>query len=161
MIVNGERKPRVRTMSMNFFLGGFGGSDNGSPSSAYTVFLKLSEIMGGRNSPGPVKTFVFLDQREDSINWGNYYTQMEGFDPRAENLYKFGQDWPGAYHKRAAGFSFADGHSEIKPWKDPRTTPPLKPQGIIPSEVPSPRNPDIAWLQDHTTRPKNWNRGPQ
>ncbi len=160
VVVNGENKPRVRTMSMNFFLGGFGGSSDGAPGAApYTVFLKMSQISAGRGSPGPLKTFVFLDQREDSINWGNYYTQMEGFDPRAENQYKFGQDWPGAYHKQAAGFSFADGHSEIKKWRDPRTTPPLKPQGVLPSDVPSPRNPDITWLQDHTTRPKNWNKG--
>jgi prepilin-type processing-associated H-X9-DG protein len=162
VMVNGERKPRVRTMSMNFFLGGFGGKSDGAPGAApYTVFLKMSDIAGGKGTPGVVKTFVFLDQREDSINWGNYYTEMSGFDPRAENQYKFGQDWPGAYHKQACGFSFADGHAEIKKWRDGRTTPPLKSQGLLPSDVPSPRNPDIAWLQDHTTRPKNWSKGYQ
>ncbi len=157
----GEVKPRVRTMSMNFFLGGFGGSSDGAPgASPYTLFTKMSQIIGGRGTPGAVKTFVFLDQREDSINWGNFYTQMEGFDPRQENQYKFGQDWPGAYHKRAAGFSFADGHSEIKVWRDGRTTPPLRPQGGLgSSDTPSPRNQDIAWLQDVTTRPKNWAKG--
>jgi prepilin-type N-terminal cleavage/methylation domain-containing protein/prepilin-type processing-associated H-X9-DG protein len=160
VVVNGEQKPRVRTMSMNFFLGGFGGDSSGAPgASPYTLFTKMSQITSARGSPGPLKTFVFLDQREDSINWGNFYTQMEGFDPRSEAQYKFGQDWPGAYHSRAAGFSFADGHSEIKKWLDPRTTPALKSQGVLQSDVPSPRNPDVAWLQDHTTRPKNWNKG--
>lgn len=162
VLVNGENKPRVRTMSMNFFLGGFGGTYGDPPisgSTPYTLFTKMSQISAGRGSPGPLKTFVFLDQREDSINWGNFYTQMEGFDPLTPTIYKFGQDWPGAYHKQAAGFSFADGHSEIKKWRDPRTTPPLKPQVTLPSNVPSARNPDIAWLQDHTTRPQNWNKG--
>ena len=29
------------------------------------------------------------------------------------------------YHHLACGFSFADGHSEIKRWRDARTMPPL------------------------------------
>jgi prepilin-type N-terminal cleavage/methylation domain-containing protein len=157
----GEQKPRVRTMSMNFFLGGFGFDETKTPSSGtkFTLFHKMAQINSSVGSPGPTKTFVFLDQREDSINWGNYFTDMTGFDPRAENLYRFDQDWPGAYHKQAAGFSFADGHSEIKKWRDPRTTPPLKSQGQISIGVASPRNQDIAWLQDVTTRPKTWNKG--
>lgn len=156
----GEQKPRVRTMSMNFFLGGFGGSATGIPGAGnYTLFTKMSQVVSGKASPGAVKTFVFLDQREDSINWGNYFTQMEGFDPLSPVLYKFGQDWPGAYHSRAAGFSFVDGHSEIKKWVDGRTTPELIPQTTLKSDVPSPRNPDVAWLQDHTTRPKTWDKG--
>jgi prepilin-type N-terminal cleavage/methylation domain-containing protein/prepilin-type processing-associated H-X9-DG protein len=159
--VNGVRKPRVRTMSMNFFLGGFGGSASGASFAApYTIFLKMSQVTGGMGTPGPVKTFVFLDQREDTINWGNFMTHMDGFDPSSPAMYKFTMDLPGAYHKNACGFSFADGHSEIKKWLDPRTTPPLKPQ-VAPSsqDTPSPRNVDVAWLQDRTTRPKTWTRG--
>jgi prepilin-type processing-associated H-X9-DG protein len=30
-------------------------------------------------------------------------------------------DFPASYHNGAAGFSFADGHGEIKKWLDPRT----------------------------------------
>jgi len=160
--VSGEQKPRIRTMSMNFFLGGFGHDETKTPSSGakYTLFHKLSQINSGVGTPGPTKTFVFLDQREDSINWGNYFTVMDGFDPRAETQYMFDQDWPGAYHKKAAGFSFADGHSEIKKWLDPRTTPPLSPPGkTIVSPSPQPRNKDIAWMQDVTTRPRTWNKG--
>jgi prepilin-type N-terminal cleavage/methylation domain-containing protein/prepilin-type processing-associated H-X9-DG protein len=158
VVVNGEQKPRVRTMSMNFFLGGFGGKDDYPTEAApYTIFHKLSQIAGGRGTPGPVKTFVFLDQREDSINWGNFFTRMDGFDPPNPALYRFEQDIPGAYHNRACGFSFADGHSEIKKWRDPRTIPPLTPQqNSYVAPIPSPRNEDIAWLQDHTTRPKKW-----
>jgi prepilin-type N-terminal cleavage/methylation domain-containing protein/prepilin-type processing-associated H-X9-DG protein len=154
---NGETKPRVRTMSMNFYLGGFGGDSAGGTSASYTLFRKYSQIVSSKGSPGVVKTFVFLDQREDSINWGNFYTEMDGFDPRNPALYKFSMDLPASYHSRAAGFSFADGHSEIKRWRDPRTMPPIKYQ-VAPdsSDIPSPRNPDVEWLQDHTTRPKTW-----
>ena len=155
VIVNGERKPRVRTMSMNFFLGGFGGD---GPDSSLSLYLKFSEVVGGKPTPGPAKTWVFLDQREDSINWGNFYTRMDGFDPRDPKKYRFEQDIPGAYHKQACGFSFVDGHSEIKKWRDQRTTPPLTPQQVNPiiADYPSPRNVDVAWLQERTTRPKTW-----
>ncbi len=158
VVVNNERKPRVRTMSMNFFLGGFGGG-NGSISMAapYNLYFRLSDFNNERTSPGPTKTWVFLDQREDTINWGNFMTHMDGFDPRNPALYKFTMDMPGAYHNRAAGFSFADGHSEIKKWLDPRTTPPLQPQSLMrDTDIPSARNVDVAWLQDRTTRPKSW-----
>ena len=40
-------------------------------------------------------------------------------------------DLPGFYHHLACGFSFADGHSEIRRWRDPRTTPPLWKRGIV------------------------------
>ena len=155
VLVNGERKPRVRTMSMNFFLGGFGGD---SPEKSLSLYRKFSEVVGGKPTPGPSKTWVFLDQREDSINWGNFYTRMDGFDPRSPVLYKFEQDIPGAYHKQACGFSFVDGHSEIKKWLDARTTPPLTPQQVNPiiANYPTPRNPDVAWLQERTTRPVGW-----
>lgn len=161
VVVNGENKPRVRTMSMNFFCGGFGGDTSGSAMAApYTLFLKLSEINGGKATPGPAKTWVFLDQREDTINWGNFMTHMDGFDPREPAKYKFTMDLPGEYHKKACGFSYADGHSEIKKWMDSRTTPPLKYQtAASSSDTPSPRNEDVAWLQERTTRPKNWNKG--
>ncbi len=163
VMVNGEPKPRVRTMSMNFFLGGFAGSypsDSSFSWSSLSLFTKLSDIAGGKGTPGPTKTFVFLDQREDTINWGNFMTHMDGFDPRNAARYKFTMDLPGEYHKKAAGFSFADGHSEIKRWQDSRTTPPVKYQSSAGSQdTPSSRNPDVEWLQDKTTRPKNWNKG--
>ncbi len=156
VLVNGERKPRVRTMSMNFYLGGFGGGSGGvSFAAPYRLYYKLSELANQGISPGPSDTWVFLDQREDTINWGNFMTHMDGFDPNNPSLYKFTMDLPGAYHNRACGFSYADGHSEIKKWTDSRTTPPLKLQSVASNaNTPSPRNKDIAWLQHRTTRPK-------
>jgi len=161
--VNGERKPRVRTMSMNFYLGGFGGDYGGSSDNSSVIYLKFSEVVGGKPTAGPAKTWVFLDQREDSINWGNFMTQMGGFDPREPARYKFVQDVPGMYHKQACGFSFVDGHSEIKKWRDSRTMPALKLHQVNHDldNLPSPRNEDIGWLQERTTRPKNWTKGNQ
>jgi prepilin-type processing-associated H-X9-DG protein len=60
-------------------------------------------------------------------------------------------DWPGHYHNNAAGLSFADGHSEIKRWIDPRTTPVLLRNGRLPFFHPSPGNPDLERLMERTT----------
>jgi prepilin-type processing-associated H-X9-DG protein len=63
-------------------------------------------------------------------------------------------DYPASYHNRAAGFSFADGHSEIHQWRDSRTYPVLKAGQLLPLNQPSPNNPDVVWMQDHSTRLK-------
>ena len=153
--VNGENKPRVRTMSMNLYVGGFAGTDGGwSWADPYMIYTTMSQINGSKSSPTPTKLWVFLDMREDRVNWGNFMTDMRGYYPPNPALYGFTQDMPGIYHHLACGFSFADGHSEIHKWRDGRTTPPLQYQKYITSDVPSPRNQDIAWLQDHSTRPK-------
>ena len=155
--VAGKVKPRVRTMVMNLFLGGFKGTGGGVfDDKTYRLYKKFSEL----STPGPTKIFVFLDEREDAINWGNFYTNMKGFPTRSKpagdpSLYSLA-DMPGIYHNNACGFSFADGHSEIKRWQDRRTYPPLKRQGLLfdgSTETASPRNKDVYWLQDHSSRP--------
>jgi prepilin-type N-terminal cleavage/methylation domain-containing protein/prepilin-type processing-associated H-X9-DG protein len=154
VVVNGVHKPRVRTMSMNLFVGGFDGAQIGDGWwNNYWTYLKLSQL----NSPGgpPDKIFIFLDEREDCINWGNFGTDMSGYaNPVNPALYEFYQDLPAFYHNRAAGFSFADGHCEIHRWLDDRTMPPVHIGETFWTTVPAPRDVDVAWLQDHTTRLK-------
>lgn len=149
VMVGGEFKPRVRSISMNVFLGGWGGTDGnwGAVFSDYKIYKKQTEL----NDPGPSKMFVFLDMREDSIDMGNFATRMAGW-PDKPAQYGF-YDLPGYYHHLACGFSFADGHSEIKRWRDGRTTPPIVPGGFVNDQFSSPNNPDVAWLQERSTRP--------
>jgi prepilin-type N-terminal cleavage/methylation domain-containing protein len=155
VMVNGERKPRVRSMSMNVFLGGWGGTYGnwdlvmGPVWSNYKIYMKEADLA----DPGPANVFVFLDMRQDSIDMGNFATKMAGWpdDPSGYGFF----DLPGFMHHLSCGFSFADGHSEIHRWRDTRTTPPLNPQGSINDSFASPSNPDVAWLQQHTTRPKH------
>jgi prepilin-type processing-associated H-X9-DG protein len=116
--VSGTVRPRIRTMSMNLYVGGFDGTDGGWDwAKPYSIFTKLAQISGGASSPGPSKTFVFLDMREDCVNWGNFMTDMHGYSPNDPSQYRFNTDLPGIYHNNACGFSFADGHSEIHKWK--------------------------------------------
>ena len=151
LTVNGVQRPRVRSMSMNLYVGGFDGTDGGWPwAHPYRIYAKLSEI------GFPSKIFVFLDMREDSVNWGNFMTCMEGYAPNNPSQYSFNGDYPGMYHHRACGFSFADGHSELKRWRDDRTMPPLtfNANSLFSQFAQSPGNRDIEWLQDHSTRLK-------
>jgi len=106
-------------------------------------------------NPGPARTWVFLDEREDKINYGNAFTDMTGY-PNAPSSWQFHFDFPGSYHHRACGFSFADGHSELKRWLDERTMPPIQTDGSWNAQVyvPSPGNQDIFWMQDRSTRLK-------
>ena len=164
IIVNGESKPRILTMSMNLYVGGFApmlgidplpdGTDGHWPfAKNYLVYPRLSRITG---ISSPSSIFVFLDMREDRVNWSNFMADMSGYSPCNPALYAFTSDLPGMYHHRACGFSFADGHSELRKWLDPRTTPPLVPGGdpLAIQSTPSPGNVDIAWLQERSTRPK-------
>jgi len=149
ILVKGQFKPRVRSISMNIFLGGWAGTDGnwGAPFSDYKIYMKQSEL----HNPGPALVFVFLDMREDSIDMGNFATRMAGW-PDQPNDYGF-FDLPGYYHHFACGFSFADGHSEIRRWRDGRTMPPIVPGGYVNDQFSSPNNPDVAWLQERSTRP--------
>ena len=157
--------PRVRTVSMNFYFGGFGGqgasdgSGVGAWGKLYPVYLKTTDLTAVQ-SPGPSDTWVFIDERQDCINWGNYLTDMDGDKPSEPALYQFNEDMPGMYHDRSAGFAFADGHASIQHWLDARTTPPLtQPSTAVgaqggPAATPLsvPRDVDVRWLQLHATK---------
>ena len=156
--VNGQRFPRVRSMSMNIWVGGFRGMDFGLSGDSgpyayggkdWRVYLKLADM----TDPGPGQTFLLLDMREDSIDVGNFAPDMTGWPahPGQTGFY----DLPGSYHHRAGGLSFADGHSEIHRWRDDRTMPPLVTSGDVPDEFSSPNNNDVIWLQAHSTRSKS------
>jgi prepilin-type N-terminal cleavage/methylation domain-containing protein len=140
----GKRVPRIRSMSMSIWLGGFGATLNtGSPgvsSPPWRLFLKLTDI----RDPGPTMTLLFWDEPEDIINYGNFFVDMTGFRTQP-TLLQFGGDKPASYHNGAGGLSLADGHAEIRRWRDPRTRLP----GFGGS---SPYNADIMWLQEHATR---------
>ena len=148
--VAGRKIPRIRSMSMNTFFGGWGGTDGGYPQDVGTfrIYRKMGDLM----DPGPSTTWLLLDMREDSIDMGNFLVKMRGFRTNP-GLWGF-FDLPGFYHGRAGGFSFADGHSEIRRWVDARTTPPLKKGSIVVDDITTGNNQDVAWLQERTTRPK-------
>jgi prepilin-type N-terminal cleavage/methylation domain-containing protein/prepilin-type processing-associated H-X9-DG protein len=153
---SGAVKPRILTMSMNLYVGGFApvvGVDplpNGTASwlwaAPFRVFPK------GASITVPDKIFVFLDMREDRVNWSNFMTMMQGY-PSDPSQFQLG-DLPGMYHNRGCGFSFADGHAEMHRWLDDRTVPPMGKINPNAQTFACAGNRDVAWLQDHSTRLK-------
>ena len=109
---------------------------------SWLVYHKLSQML----DPGPAKTYVILDERQDSINDAYFVQEMDGYADISTTKIV---DYPASYHNRAAGFAFADGHSEIHRWRDPRTMPPLTTKLSL--NVPSPNNQDVYWMQQHCT----------
>jgi prepilin-type N-terminal cleavage/methylation domain-containing protein len=145
----GQIVPRIRSMSMQCWAGGPGWDASGPwvPQSAngWIVFRKLSSMV----NPGPSRTFVMLDEREDSINDGYYVVDMAGY-PDNPGAWKI-VDYPASYHNGAGGLVYADQHSEIHRWRDPRTTLSLQTTDL-PLNQPSPKNQDVLWLQQNATR---------
>ena len=133
--------PRVRSYSMNVYLGRIGWT------AGYMSYFKLSDFV----TPTPRNMFVFLDERSDSINDACFKLDMTGHDPRDPNGLTI-VDFPGMYHDRSSTFSFADGHGEFRRWTDPRTTPPER-AGVLLSLIQrSTNNLDMLWLQERASR---------
>jgi prepilin-type N-terminal cleavage/methylation domain-containing protein/prepilin-type processing-associated H-X9-DG protein len=141
--IGGRRHDRVRSVSMNTYVGDSHNNPGSWNDPRYQDYLKLSDF------EDPVKIFVVLDEREDSID-DAYFAVNMGAKWAAARF----QNFPAFYHNGACGFSFADGHSEIHRWLDSRTKKPIKPGQLIGYDIPSPNNADIVWLQDHSTRLK-------
>jgi prepilin-type processing-associated H-X9-DG protein len=130
--------PRVRSVSMNSYVG-----ERAAPyTTGFRQFRKLEEI----TKPSPAGTFVFIDEREDSINDPSLMIDMNGSAPRAPAAYVM-VDFPADWHNRGANLSFADGHVEPWHWRDPCTMPRHRPGTLLGLAVPSPNNPDVARIQ--------------
>ncbi len=131
--------PRVRSVSANCWMNYIGPYDIGQKT--YIIFKKTTQII----SPSPSMAWVYVDEREDSINDGLFQTDLVSRGAKARIV-----DYPAFYHNGACGFSFADGHSEIKKWTDPRTMPPIKKNNELTS-ITTPNNPDVAWIQERSS----------
>jgi prepilin-type N-terminal cleavage/methylation domain-containing protein/prepilin-type processing-associated H-X9-DG protein len=135
--------PRNRTMAMNQYVG----SDTSG--SALTAGVRIFRRLGEMTLPSPSDLFVFIEEHATQLNDGNFVVRMNGYGPpKVPAQYRIG-NFPAQYHNDATGISFADGHSEIYKWRDPRTVP--KPNPPASSDTPSPNNPDAAWFLDHSS----------
>ena len=143
-LIQGHRMPRVRSLSMNNFVGAPSKSmpsanafSNPQGTSKYPPYQKIASILS------PTLTFVFLDEREDSINDGTFSTDVD--------LPNHLRDVPASYHGGAGGFSFADGHSEIHKWTSAEILKPIQSTGINDYyfSTGDPGLKDLYWLQLH------------
>ena len=133
-----DGRPRTRSYSMSRFMGSTPSGD------IWRFFRKSGDIRL------PASTFVFLDEHPDSINDG-FYACDGAPDGNTLNW----QDLPASFHGGACGFSFADGHSEIKKWKNASTTQAVTKTSIhdLPQrkQVSTGQTADISWLNERAT----------
>lgn len=137
----GQTYPRVRSISMSQSFGYSSSVGTWLPASQYRTYKKTAEFV----NPPPVKLFVLLDEHPDSINDAAFAVQMTGSSII---------DFPASFHNGACGFSFADGHAEIKKWLDARTKPPVRYNNNLTLNVSSPNNPDVRWMQERASSRK-------
>ena len=134
--------PTCRSMSMNCWMNpidswnDYGGNHPGK----VREFRKQNDI----RSLGPSMAFVFIDENPWGIDDGFFVC-----DPIRPVWINF----PATYHNGAGGLSFADGHAEIKKWRDShvlgRNSPPPSPPGVQQDATTG----DLAWLQERSSSP--------
>lgn len=142
----GRRQDRVRSYGMSQAFSAIGNpNESGSgfwlPKSKYRLFHKTTDM----NNPQPANLWVILDEHPSSINAGGFANQMVEQRFRSRII-----DYPASFHNGGANIAFADGHSEIKKWRDPRTRPKVV-NGLIPLNVVSANNDDMWWLSQRTS----------
>jgi prepilin-type N-terminal cleavage/methylation domain-containing protein len=159
-----RRQARTRSISMNVMLG----TDRypwdvaaASVPAWLPWFGRTIKRTSDLKDPGPVQCFVFLDEREDSIDTSIFAVMPNGLrpppgpseppNPAEYRLF----DYPGSYHSGAGNLSYADYHAAAQKWIDARTRPALvKDTMLSPRDfrngIPSPGNRDVQWLQDRT-----------
>ena len=142
----GMSAPRVRSVSMNAFVGDPGPA---RPAPGYLFssagWIQFIKILDVKNPSG---TIVFLDEHPDSINDG-WFVYCNGNGPPEESVWS---DLPASYHNGAAGFAFADGHSEIHKWLESSTkVPNIQNAATFPVPVPANQKRDVDWVRDRST----------
>jgi len=144
---------RVRSFSMSQAVGSrvgllrpvdgpwLDGTHNHLANQQFYVYGKTTDI----NKPAPAGLWVLLDEDYRSINDAAFAVTM---------VSSTFLDAPASYHGGACGFAFADGHSEIRKWKDGRTIVQGSSYGATTF---SPINNDVTWVQERTSAPVRGN----
>ena len=138
--------PTVRSVSMNGWLNPAMSLDTQGLSAPGRVFRKQSDI-GAYMSPS--MCWIVMDESERTINDGSLIVSSRLSGPNGTTWI----DVPASYHNKSAGLVYADGHTEIKKWRDNRL---LNATSIfIPADPSVPPVPpgygDLMWLRERTT----------
>jgi prepilin-type N-terminal cleavage/methylation domain-containing protein len=124
----------VRSMSMNAWMNPIS-NEGVLDDVTYVTFTKQTSIRG------PAMTWVLLDENPNTIDDGWFVAK-----PNTPNAW---YNIPAAYHCGAGGISFADGHAEIRKWRDNAI---LSQAGVGARK--DPNSDDLPWLIERTTIPR-------
>src|SRR6478736_3045 len=127
-------KPTIRSIAMNCWFNPI----NPWTETAGKVIRKTTDMV----NPAPAMTWVTIDENPDSINDGWFVVNVtKGAVTTLQWV-----DYPASYHNKAGGLSFADGHAEIRKWKDQTVLkPPLNNVRSYSSAG------DLTWISQRTT----------
>jgi prepilin-type N-terminal cleavage/methylation domain-containing protein/prepilin-type processing-associated H-X9-DG protein len=145
-----------------------GSSFQGRQGKPWRTYGKISDTQ----PPGPSMVWVFMDEDPYSLSIPCFNVSMISMTsdgPQKGPTQML--NWPGTYHGFSASLSFLDGHAELHKWKDPRTRNTshvgnkgggfsslqhTKEAALAANQAQgSPDNPDILWLQSHTSAPNH------
>ncbi|MBI4658182.1 MAG: prepilin-type N-terminal cleavage/methylation domain-containing protein [Verrucomicrobia bacterium] len=133
----GKPVPQIRSYAMNSYLGTTP-SIGGHISPLYRTLRKTSEILA------PASIFLFQDVTPQNLCTAAFVVLMPGREP--DTFFHV----PATHHNRSGVVAFADGHSEPHRWRDPRTFRTAALGVKIAHYDFSPRNTDLAWIQERT-----------
>lgn len=127
------RMPRVRTVSLNAFMG----SSIRSP--AAETYRRMSDL----TQLSPTEALTFLEERPETVNDGAFSLQWD-FKESQPSGWKV-RDKPGHLHNRSGNIAFGDGHVETHRWIN------LGVPSVPRDDFEAPNDPDLLWLQRHAT----------
>ena len=118
---------------MNAWMNPIAGQEWAGTAGKTKVFRQISHITK------PSETWVTIDENPASINDGWFVV-----DPGRTTWV----DIPATYHNNAGGLAFADGHAEIKKWRDRAI---LSKASTLDNVAPADGGVDLRWLQQRST----------
>jgi prepilin-type N-terminal cleavage/methylation domain-containing protein/prepilin-type processing-associated H-X9-DG protein len=131
--------PTIRSMSMNCWMNPIDSWNTTRPyppAKALREYKNLTGIM----APAPSMAWVFIDENPFGIDDGFFVC-----DPNATAWINI----PATYHGGSGGLSYADGHAEIKKWRDHNIL--SVNSSPLPSSIPKDSSGDLEWLQERST----------
>ena len=144
-VVPSANGQRLRSYSMNSQMGQFILSQEGpnymvNPNPGYKVYNKANDLV----CPSPSMAWIFCDENADSIDDGFMVVNM---------LMPAWADLPASYHGWSGGFSFADGHTEIRKWAGNSVKVPVTPGKVARNVETTANDPDYVWFSQRSTCP--------
>jgi prepilin-type N-terminal cleavage/methylation domain-containing protein/prepilin-type processing-associated H-X9-DG protein len=128
--------PLARTVAMN----GWMGYTNRPLDTDFEFLHKTTDLV----QLSPSDAFVFIDERDDSVDDGFFMVGMGG-----SSMVEF----PANYHGGGSPVTFADGHVEFHRWLSDDVQLPQQTYATDQYKFVAvdPDNPDLLWLQAHAT----------
>ena len=136
--IDSQGRQRVRSTSMNAYVGatssgGLSTISGGMLNNGNENYKKSTSFLKRK----PTEVIVFLDERPDSLNDGWFWSPTSAAAFRDLMAISHGNN--------SSSFAFADGHAELKRWRDGKVIAAKTYQDLPPASA------DMTWMFEHVT----------